>query len=425
MVVLVAVLGAVTVARFHIWAEIDEQAHYALVQSVAQQHRWPKATDYVSPQVQAISDHTYPRPSTRTPAQVGLAGRTYEAQQPPLYYLAAAIPFELVGNYRSKVFAVRAFDLLLLLAGVLLLIALARELYADDRDVAPVAAAGALLVVLWPGFVVRAVTISNSALEFPMAIAFLLVLWRTWRAPSVRAFAFTGLLFGLCLLTKPTLLYLGTPFLIVLISVLRGAPRERVMRDGGAALAITVLLVMAWVISNLAAFGTLTQTSAAIDLSRPYLYPNGAPSFGWSVIHNQLNFLSQAVLPQEWQAQFDVTWVHVAALALLIALGLGALWVAARAADRRLWFVLSPVLTGLVFMVGVLVFGRFDSFPPRYLYAVLPPLAMVVAVWVWRAFPRRIAQAGFAIYLVALGLLWAKGAAAYWFVNFGHRIGLS
>ncbi len=424
MLAALLVLGTVTVDRFHVWAEIDEQAHYAAVQSVAEQHRWPKAADYVSTQVQAISDHTYPRPSPRTPAQAGLAGRNYEAQQPPLYYLAAALPFELVSNYHTKVFALRAFDLLLLAIGALLIVALARELYADDRDAVPVAVVGAALVLLWPGFVVRAITVSNSALEIPMAAAFMLVAWRAWRAPSVRTFALAGLAFGLCLLTKLTLVTLAAPFAIVVLATLREQPAERVRRIVAAA-AIPGAMLLAWLVANVATYGTLTQSNAAIKLSRPYLYPDGTPAFGWHQFVNTLDFLSQAVLPQEWQAQLDVTWVRVTTLALLIALVVGVLWVAVRFADRRLWFVLSPVLAGLVLMFAVLIFGRFDSYPPRYLYALLPGLAMVVAVTAWRVLPRRASQAVFAAYMLTLALLWAKGAAAYWFVNVGHSIGLA
>jgi hypothetical protein len=58
------VLGAVTVARFHIFAAVDERAHLAYVQEVAEHGRLPwLGRDYVSWQELAIEAHTYPRHS--------------------------------------------------------------------------------------------------------------------------------------------------------------------------------------------------------------------------------------------------------------------------------------------------------------------------------------------------------------------------
>ena len=96
------VLGGVTVARFHVWAPVDERAHYDYVQTVAEQQRLPLLTDLVSPEVQAITDRTWPRPSPVDPATRGLAGRSYEAFQPPLYYVVAAPAFLLAGDHLRR-----------------------------------------------------------------------------------------------------------------------------------------------------------------------------------------------------------------------------------------------------------------------------------------------------------------------------------
>jgi hypothetical protein len=57
------VCGVTTVARFHIWAPVDERAHYAYVQEIAEHGRLPRIDDVVSWQVQAITDNTWPRRS--------------------------------------------------------------------------------------------------------------------------------------------------------------------------------------------------------------------------------------------------------------------------------------------------------------------------------------------------------------------------
>ena len=115
-VLAIVVLGAATVARFHVWADVDERPHFDYVQAVAEDGRLPELTDLVSPEVQAITDRTWPEPSPVDPAIRGLAGRSYEAFQPPLYYLVAAPAFLVEADHLRKVKVLRAFDLLLVLA---------------------------------------------------------------------------------------------------------------------------------------------------------------------------------------------------------------------------------------------------------------------------------------------------------------------
>jgi hypothetical protein len=129
--VIVAVGGA-TVARFHIFAVVDERPHVAYVQAVAEHGRLPwLGRDVVSWQVEAINDNVYPHHSLRDPRRLGLAGQSYEAFQPPLYYLVAAPAFLVPDNSRDKIFALRAFDLLLLIATVAILASLARVVFAE------------------------------------------------------------------------------------------------------------------------------------------------------------------------------------------------------------------------------------------------------------------------------------------------------
>ena len=114
---------------------VDELAHVSYVQDVAEQGALPwEGRAYVSWQMEAIEQDTYPRRSSVDPRSLGLAGYSYEAFQPPLYYLLAVPAFAIPSNYRDKVIAVRLFDvLLLLLAAVALLALLARALSLAQR----------------------------------------------------------------------------------------------------------------------------------------------------------------------------------------------------------------------------------------------------------------------------------------------------
>jgi hypothetical protein len=177
----IVVLGGVTAFRFHIWADVDERAHYVNVQAIAESGRYPRQPDLVSADVQAITDGTYPRPSPNDPRSQGLAGRSYEAVQPPLYYLLAAPAFLVPVDYRQKVLVLRLFDLALLVATLALAGALCREVL-GSRWRAGYAAV--LATMLWPGVLVRMITISNDVLALPAGLLVALLAMRAWKRRS-------------------------------------------------------------------------------------------------------------------------------------------------------------------------------------------------------------------------------------------------
>jgi hypothetical protein len=166
-----------------VWAEIDERAHYANVQSIAEHGRYPRHGDLVSAEVQAITDDTFPRASPNDPRNQGLAGRTYEAVQTPLYYALATPAFLLPVDHREKVFVLRALDVALLAVALALAAALSREVLGERWLVGY---AAMLAVVLWPGMLVRMVTVSNGVLAVPMSLLFALLTCQAWtrRSPA-------------------------------------------------------------------------------------------------------------------------------------------------------------------------------------------------------------------------------------------------
>ena len=197
-----ATLAAVTAGKFRVWADIDERPHYDYVQKLVEEQRIPRPTDLVSPQVQAITDRTWPRPSRTDPATLGLNGQSFEAMQPPLTYVAAAPAFAVVPDHRDKVFALRIWDALLLAITVLLLWRLSRRL--AEPAAALVGFSAALTTLLMPGMVVRSVTFGNTAPELLLSTAYVLALWRADQTGRVRPLAVAAVLLGLCLLTKRT-----------------------------------------------------------------------------------------------------------------------------------------------------------------------------------------------------------------------------
>lgn len=157
-------LGLVTVARTHVWSPGDERAHYSVIQTWAEESRPPRITELISPQALAISENTWPEPSRTDPRTLGIGGRNYEAFQPPLYYLLAVPVFRIAADYRDKIFVLRGFDLLLYLGGALVLWILADRVAGDRSRLLPWVVG--MLVLLWPGNLVRGITIANSSLEY-------------------------------------------------------------------------------------------------------------------------------------------------------------------------------------------------------------------------------------------------------------------
>lgn len=185
-----------------------ELTHLAYVQEVAEHQRIPwLGRDHVSWQELALEAHVYPRHSALNPRLLGVSGSSYEAWQPPLYYVLAAPAFSIPSDYRDKVFATRAFDLLLLLATVAILALLARAVF-EERW--PVPYCLALSTILWPGVIVRAITVSNAALELPLVALYVLVLWNATARPRARSLVAASGLLGLCVLTQLTLFALFT-----------------------------------------------------------------------------------------------------------------------------------------------------------------------------------------------------------------------
>jgi 4-amino-4-deoxy-L-arabinose transferase-like glycosyltransferase len=414
------VLGAVTVARFHVWAPVDERQHYDYVQTIAERHRLPLLDDLVSPEVQAITDRTWPGPAVNDPRTLGLAGRSYEAFQPPLYYVLAAPVFSVVPDHRDKLTALRAFDLVLVLLAVGLLWRIARR-------VAPqatlLAFAAALTVVLWPGVLVRAVTVSNAPLELVVVSALLLVLWRLLERGGRGTAIAAGALFGACVLTKSTLIYLVPLALVVL------ALDWRTRRDGVAvvvAVALPVLMLAPWLVFSLDHYDALTPSSAARAQQRSVVNPDGV-AYGTETVVRRTRELYQGVLPAEWLPQLGVAWVRAAAIALAAVLFGGALALLAAALARRrpwtpIWFYSLPLACGYALLLIVVLRANWPILSPRYLYPVLPPLAIAVAAgYADRA---RAAWWTVAACSALLALLWLDMAGAFYFTDLGDRVGI-
>ena len=413
----VVVLGAVTVERFHVFAEIDETAHVAYVQEVAEEGRLPVAgRDLVSPDVQAINDGTFPRRSPRPVTEMPFGGLSWEAHHPPLSYLVAAPAFAAAPDARAGVTAVRALDVVLLLGAVGLLALLARAV-SGARWLAPFCLA--MAVLLWPGVLVRAVTVSPTALELALTLAYLLALWRATVEGSRRWLLGAGALLGLCLLTKLTLVFLAPLLLVPLVR----AVRERALGAAAGAAVLPGLVLAPWVVSNLDRYGALTPSEVARRVHEPPVNPTGE-RYGLDELAGEVPNLADAVLPQEWWGEYGTAlgWG-------LRALAVGLVVFAIVPLVRRpallrepgglLLATPAPLVLGL--LTATLLIGNWALFLPRFAYPALLPLALFAA-WAWRR--ERVVAIAAAVATAVIFLVWIRMAGAYYFVDVGASLGI-
>ena len=365
----------------------DEIAHFSYLQSVAEEGRLPLlGPTLISPQAEAIYEGTYPSPGHLDPAKRGLSGRSYEAFQPPLYYLLAAAPFRLAGgNYVVKMRVMRLIGLGLLLAAALLLWRLATEVIGDAGKAEPYFAF-ALTGLLWPGIVLRTVTISNSGLEFLIGIGLTLVLWRAWQRRSVGWLIGAAVLVGVGLLTRLTIIVFIPGLLVCAFVVLRQAQisaRTRWLAALGV-VAIPALMMAPWLLSNLDRYGSLTGSRVVRQLMEPFFNPDGI-KYTVSDIPGRLLVVTRAPLAEEWWIELLSPlkrWVLTLLMTALVVLApLGVLSVKPSERRTQLLVLLAlPVGVGLIWMCYVLLVLNWDFFLPRYLYPTIPGLMLLAAV---------------------------------------------
>jgi 4-amino-4-deoxy-L-arabinose transferase-like glycosyltransferase len=422
----VAVVGGVSAFRFHIFAGVDELPHISYVQEIAEHGALPwLGRTYIPWQMEAIARDSYPRPAGVDPRTLGLVGESYEAFQPPLYYLLAVPAFAIPSNYRSKVIAVRLFDLLLLAVAVAVLALLARAIFAR-RWLAPYAVA--LAVLLWPGIIVRSITVSNEALELPLALLYVLACWRASTRPNPRALLAAGALLGLCLLTAMTLLFLAPLLALPLLRVL-GARRDRAaLIAAGMAALLPLLMLAPWLASNEARYGALTANSLAKQIQAPYVNPTGQ-SYGLGAVASRLGRLDRAVLPEEWWPAYAKPALALLLRALPAILLAAALVPALRRPrlllSRAALLLAAPVPLAIVMLAAIVVLADWPSFMPRYLNAAFPLLALFACWALARLRPGERVMVTLALGgTLAAAFVWVYMAGAYYFTHVGAALGI-
>jgi hypothetical protein len=190
--------GALYCQLIPIWEGYDEWGHYAFVEHLRLHRALPVTSDSISEEIRISVQSAPIRHEASDPMT------NYEAQQPPLYYLALALPNRLwLGvDIQTRVHRLRWFSVLIASLAIPCAYLAALELF-YSRALALMVCA---LIASMPALMIDIARVGNESLAIALASWIVLLLLRK-NTPAL------GFAFGLALLTKAYFLALA-PVLI-------------------------------------------------------------------------------------------------------------------------------------------------------------------------------------------------------------------
>jgi hypothetical protein len=393
-------LGVLTVTSFEIWARLDEQAHFDYVQTVADQHRLP-----------TLRAHG-------TPGHLEGGRHTYEALQPPVYYLVAAPLLKLSHVQHTRVLILRTFDLLLLFGSVFATWRLVVLLF-PRRPLMPFAFG--LVFFLLPGVIVRFITVSYQPLATLLSIVFLALVFKADQVPRGKASRWlvaSAVVLTVALLTTLLVAPLIGVFGVVAVRRLWRDRDPRTVWTLGACAVIAVTLMAPWLAFNKAHYGSLTPFPTAQRLLQPMINADNHNFTLGEAPHLARVYVRESFLPNEWVVfvvddhQLDrVIWLMFDLLVLgpviLVILRPRTL------AEDSAWFLALPLVLSLVFLEASTLIENWPTYA-RYFYGAGPAWLLFVYVAVNRVLRRHAAVLTvLALGTAGAGCLWIQAGTRY------------
>ncbi|MBV8984303.1 MAG: hypothetical protein JO248_07670 [Acidimicrobiia bacterium] len=396
----VLALGIFTITNFQIWAPVDERGHFDYVETVADQHRLPTLDRHL-------------------PLGRSYGAHTYEAFQPPAYYVVAAPLLTMTHDHHTRILILRSFGLVLLLLTIFVFWHLVLTVF-PARPLLPFAFGMTFFLI--PGVVVRSVTISYQPLGTLLAVVGLLVLVKAYRAPKGGADGWllaSAAAVALAVMTHVLLAYLAGVFVVV------GLRRLWVERDRRRTLlflvscaSIAIALVGPWLAFNRTHYGSLTGNFVARDIQQPLINPTHQEYTLGDVPHITSEYMKDYYLPNEW---INLTVVNPAVKptgwllsAVLFAVPLVLFLIRPGATELDIVLVLGlPFVLSYALAVGASTNADWPS-AGRYLYGAGAPWMLFAYAAVSNFVRSRWLAIG--ILAVAIGgvaYLWAEGLVRY------------
>lgn len=255
VIVLSLAHGTLYAAALPAWSFADEHQHFDYAERIAIGKGLPVVGEtLLLPEVaQSVFDsqrwqkYGWPARPSPDPATWGFEGFSYEAHQPPLYYVILSIPLRILpGDIHDRLFASRLLMVLLSLVTLVCLSRTVLTLWPKREDLAFLAC---LLLVFIPERTHSIARVNNDGLA--EALGALVILAATQIAVHgirQRNGLTLGILLGLAVLTKPTCIGLGLP-VVAAFWLHRSSPEARRalwLTVIAAALLVGPVLTVAW-----------------------------------------------------------------------------------------------------------------------------------------------------------------------------------
>lgn len=416
-----------------VWSRVDESQHADILAQYATGNIPVEGLTMLRPEIVAVDNATGvyrwyppgagPRPAESNPQAFApppedasaaarkawtarhLWGFSYEAMQPPLYYLLAEPAWFVGGRLAGTIGAIYAARLFSAAVAALL----APMVYLLALTIRPGAQRPALLAAglaaLLPGYVLNATQITNDGLAAVLGAALVLIAVKGARDGWSRSLAAgCGVLLGAAVLTKLTAVGL-VPLVVAAFIWPGGQPFRRRLVAGAVAAAVAAVAVAPWVLFNLHVYGQPVPAQAARDLlGSVFTAPSPKPGYLLTSAKNAVaEFVAgepSGVFPLTAQLlSIAAAWALLATSGLLLVrrpLRLELLLVVGAIGDF-LWVLATPFLSG----IG-------GSMPGRYLYPAAAAALVLIAAGT-DALPRLVARplaaTGAAAGLLVLALL--------------------
>ena len=295
-----------------LWEGLDEWAHFACLQYLAEHGQMPRRSDPVSDEVVRSlelvplaygteswvaggvnHDAYWQLPEAerqrrrerlkrltsayrRSPSLAPAAQTQYEAQQPPLYYTLLLAPY-FATRYQplpDQVLCLRLLSLAIASLTIPLAYAMARQIPSARRSAVLVAA----LLACMPSLAIDLTRIGNHTLAIPLIAAVLLCALRALRRGRMRDWALLGIVLAAALLAKG---YALVMLPVVLLAALLAARRQRLaIAGGGLAIVLAAAGAGWWYANNLRTTGTIAGDQNGRRRARRSRGKTGGPRTG-------------------------------------------------------------------------------------------------------------------------------------------------
>lgn len=397
-IVLLGLVSAIAVALLQpVWSRVDEAFHYDVVDQYAHGVAARSDATAIRTETRSVMDRTgvyrygaflEPQPYLDwTPRPLGLTRATSEVWwerhmwqysneggQAPLYYLATVPVWwfsYVIAGALGSVYALRIVNAFLVASLVLVTLRLARATGARGLA-APLAG---FLVAMLPGLLVNGTTVTNDTLgDLLGAVAVLLGVLQLERTSS-RRMALTGVVLGLGVITKLTVIGIAPAVALLPLLVPAASLRERARWLAALAGAGCVPVAL-WVASRPLLYGTWQMSARVSFTAEPQTDPSA-----WltSVLQSFVTFLSGEARTTSWNRDLPILAIALLLIPLSLVGGLR-WWRTAEPRTRRaLAFCAAACVLqfGIAFPVAEMANGGW--FPGRFLYAALAPAAVLFA----------------------------------------------